>query len=83
MNEKRRAEDQRGWIGRNISVGDWIAISCGAIGIVGAYYSLDGKANENKNNIKRIEVQQKEDVKEIKQLLLRMDDKLDRLSERK
>lgn len=81
MDQKRRKEDEYGWIGKTFSTGDWIAIGAAAIGIVGAYYSLDGKANNNSANIARIEKQTTEQTKELKQLLIRMDDKLDRVIE--
>jgi len=78
---KRRKEDQYGWIGRTFSTGDWIAIGAAAVGIVGAYYSLDSRATANQSNIARVERQSEDQVKEIKRLLIRMDDKLDRVIE--
>lgn len=81
MEPKRRKEDQRGWLGKTFSTGDWIAIGAAAMGIVGAYYSLDNRANANQANIARVERQADEQAKEIKQLLIRMDDKLDRVIE--
>ena len=85
----RRADDDKSWIAKNISVGDIIAVAAAFVGIMGGYFSL--KADVNAANTKTDTVEERHDrdakrtedsLREIKQMLIRLEDKIDSAARR-
>ena len=96
-NPSRREQDQKGWLARNVTIGDIIAIVSAAVMVVVSFAHLQAgvQAAEQKaavieqkikeradavdNRLDRSEKRTQESLAEIKQLLIRLDDKVEKV----